>query len=196
MKPLISAENLIAFRCKKALFAPVTLQVQRGEIALLRGGNGVGKSTLLDCFAGRYFDWTGSLSCLSGLRSYLPQDPQHPLTIPLSKLAHLAIGFQPSRYEYLLDVFQLREMADKTPSLLSGGELQKSRLLLSLLRSHEVLLLDEPFANVDDVCRAALSEELVRSSSTRATILVSHPTDSGKLQSYGTTEFNLLPSIH
>ena len=195
MRQLVSAADIIAFRNGRPLFAPFRFEVRRGEIAVIRGGNGLGKTTLLDCFAGRYFDWSGRLSCPRQSVSYLPQDPQHPTTVPLSQLAGLTIGYEKARYEHLLGLLNLTSEAEKLPSVLSGGELQKTRLLLAFLRKHDVLLLDEPFANIDDHCRTALYNELQRTRENRATVLVSHPVDTGNLTIEGGADFHLEPSI-
>jgi ABC-type nitrate/sulfonate/bicarbonate transport system ATPase subunit len=104
----------------------------------------------------------------------------------------LVVGYDRARYERLLEVLHLTLEADRLPSLLSGGELQKTRLLLALLRRHDVLLLDEPFANIDDESRAALSVELESVRSTRAIVLVSHLADSLNASIKGANEFELL----
>lgn len=51
----------------KALFAPVTFSVQRGEKVALRGRNGCGKTTLLRLIAGEQLPYTGTLQLASGL---------------------------------------------------------------------------------------------------------------------------------
>jgi len=169
------------------------MDVCRSEIAVVHGPNGIGKSTLLDCLSTRYVNWTGSISCPRNAYSYLPQSPQHPQTAPLSKIAPLVIGYKHNRYNHLLDVLDLTRVADRLPALLSGGELQRTRLLLALLRSHDILLLDEPFANMDARCRASLSVELERTRSSRATVLISHPADAADINVYGGMEFELQP---
>ena len=179
MKPLVSVNDLVAYRMGKPLFYPFTLEIECGEIAVIQGANGCGKSTVLDCLCGRYADWTGKLSARPRALSYLPQQSEHPQTVPLSAIAPLAIGFDAERFRHLLNIFALESQVDRLPSLLSGGELQRTRLLLALLRNHDVLLLDEPFANVDESCREALRSELQATKSRRAAIIVSHLTDEG-----------------
>lgn len=191
MKPLVSVNKMVAFRRGEPLFAPFRINVSRGDIAVVSGANGLGKSTFLDCLIGRYVDWEGDLSCPRQSVSYLTQDPQHPQTATLATIAPLVIGYDCPRYQHLLQVLNLVRKADTLPSLLSGGERQKSRILLTLLRSHSVLLLDEPFANIDAACRESLSTELECTRSDRATIVVSHPADATNLNILGALNFEL-----
>lgn len=194
MKSLVSSSHLVAYRKGKPLFAPFTMEVRRGDIAVIRGRNGVGKSTLLNCLSRQYLDLTGHVDCSRAL-SYLPQGQHHPQTVCLSELAPLVIGYNNKRYQNLLGLLGICSSVETTlPSLLSGGELQRVRLLLAMLRSHEVLFLDEPFANLDESSRMRISEELKTSRSCRATVLISHQIDSHDLHFEGVRHFELGPA--
>ena len=193
MKSLVSSSNLVAYRKGKPLFAPFTIEMRKGDIAVIRGRNGVGKSTLLNCLSRQYFDLTGYREC-SGTVSYLPQGQHHPQTVCLLEIAPLVIGYTQHRYQNLLDLLGIRSCIEtRLPSLLSGGELQRVRLLLAMLRSHEVLFLDEPFANLDESSRKRISEELIQSRSCRATMLISHQIE-GHLHFGGVRECELRPA--
>jgi ABC-type multidrug transport system ATPase subunit len=173
------------------------MEVCRGEIAVIRGDNGTGKSTLLNCLSNQYFDRTGRLKCPFKSLSYLTQGQQHPQTVPLSALAPLVIGYSSKRYHHLLDKLEIpSETATRLPSLLAGGELQKTRLLLALLRSHDVIFLDEPFANMDKTCRPRVIQELERTRSSRAAVLISHPSDAENLELQEVSEFELRHPKH
>ena len=193
MKSLVSTTNLVAYRRGKPLFAPINMDVRRGDMAFVHGKNGAGKSTLLNCLSARYFDRTGDLRCPIEELSYLPQGQHHPQTLRLSEMAPIVRGYCIDRYHFLLHLLDIPEKtADRLPSLLSGGELQKARLLLALLRCHSVLFLDEPFANLDIECRRRVAEELRRTQCSRAAILVSHPSNTG-LDLQGVKELELHP---
>ena len=102
----------------KALFAPVTFSVQRGEKVALRGRNGCGKTTLLRLIAGEQLPYTGTLQLASGLTiSVVPQDTGHLqglladylarkkkvlIARSLSERAHLYLWDEPLNY---IDVF-------------------------------------------------------------------------------------------
>lgn len=191
MKPLVSSTDLVAYRNGRALFAPFTMNLYKGDVSVIRGSNGSGKSTLLSCFTRQYFDFSGSFDCCQ-MMSYLPQGLQHPRTICLADLAPLVVGYDVENYHRLLDVFDISlRLQTKLPTLLSGGQIQRIRMLLAMLRSHEVLLLDEPFANIDRASCEQISEELRQSRSTRATVLISHHIDGQDLTFQGAREFEL-----
>lgn len=74
-RTLVELRDLSVCFDGKALFAPVTFSVQRGEKVALRGRNGCGKTTLLRLIAGEQLPYTGTLQLASGLTiSVVPQD--------------------------------------------------------------------------------------------------------------------------
>lgn len=176
--PLLSVSQFVAYRRGAALFSPTNFSLGVGESALITGENGTGKTTLLECIAGLYCDWTGEIRGSHRAQiSYLQQTPHCVRTLPLSSIARLVVGFTERRYEELLCGLKLEDKKNDLMSVLSGGELQRARLLLTLLRRHLVLLLDEPFANLDDQSRSAINCELEKTRSSRATVVVTHVRD-------------------
>ena len=175
--PLLRVTNLVAYRGGHALFAPVTFSVELGECLRITGGNGAGKTTLLDCIAGLYSDWKGNIQKPVGQVSYFQQASQYVRTLSLANVSRLVCGFNEVRYNYLTNSLGLRDHQQYFLSLLSGGELQRALLLLALLRTHTVLLLDEPFANIDKESCQAIAAELGRTKGNRATVIVTHPYD-------------------
>lgn len=177
MTPLLSVSDLVAYRDEVALFSPTNFAVRLGDCLRITGRNGAGKTTLLECIAGLYDNWSGSIHRPPGKISYLQQTSRYVRTLPLLKLSRLVDGFEESHYRQLVENLDLEPRQNVLLALLSGGELQRARLLLSLLRHHSVLLLDEPFANIDiSSCRAIVGE-LQRTRSHRATLIVTHPHD-------------------
>jgi ABC-type multidrug transport system ATPase subunit len=170
-------DQVIAYRQGEALFDPTSFHLAKGEYILIRGTNGAGKTTLLDCIAGIYRNWHGKIQKPKDQVSYLQQGSQFVRTLPLWKLARLTVGFEKGRYRELIERLFLREQEHKLLSLMSGGEMQRSKLLLALLRRHLVLLLDEPFANLDISSYEAIFTELNNTRNERATVIVSHPRD-------------------
>jgi ABC-type Mn2+/Zn2+ transport system ATPase subunit len=176
--PLLKVSNLVAYRQSHGLFSPVSFHVGLGECLRITGGNGVGKTTLLDCLAGLYRNWSGNIEKPTGQISYLQQTSPYVRTLCLDQLCPLIGGFDESRYRQLVSSLDLARKRAKLLSLLSGGELQRARLLMALLRSHVVLILDEPFTNIDGASCNYIAAELERSQSHRATVIVTHLQDS------------------
>jgi|ERR1035441_6470642 ABC-type Mn2+/Zn2+ transport system ATPase subunit len=175
--PLLSVDKVVAYRSDYALFVPASFSVDMGDCLRITGGNGLGKTTLLDSIAGLYWNWSGRIQRPKRQVSYLQQAALYVRTLSLSRLSRLIPGFDERRYSELVENLGLKEVQNDLLALVSGGELQRARLLLSLLRPHTVLLLDEPFANIDMPSCQAIMAELDRTRSGRATLIVTHPQD-------------------
>lgn len=169
-----------------------SMQVQASEIVLVSGRSGSGKSTLLDLIAGFQTPSDGMLTLYGA--DLLPRPPEaRPVSILFQKdnlfdhltvAENLALGVPKGTpkpdarrdVEAALEQVSLPEYADRRASNLSGGQQQRVALARTLLRNRPVLLLDEPFANLDTETAAEM-RDLVRSLTRKAqwhTIIVSH----------------------
>lgn len=145
-----------------------SLSLQPGEIFGLLGESGAGKSTLLQLAANLINPDEGEV-WLEGEKLPLPSDlliPGHTdikivhqdyqLSPVLSVreniryvLRYYEKSYRDARIEELLDLCQLQEVAEQPAKLLSGGEKQRTAIARVLAEDARVLLLDEPFANLD-----------------------------------------------
>lgn len=165
----------------------VDLVVEPGQIVSLIGPNGSGKSTLLRVLAGLLAPERGE-ALLDGARITGP-DPriglvfQEPRLLPWRSAARniaypLELAGRPRserdrRVDDLLDLVDLRVVAELVPDRLSGGMRQRAALARSLALEPRVLLLDEPFSALDELTRERLNVELLGLwARTRTTILV------------------------
>jgi ABC-type Mn2+/Zn2+ transport system ATPase subunit len=189
--PVLSLTNVVAYRRGDPLFSQATFELELGDCMMLSAGNGTGKTTLLDCVADLYHDWSGAIHRPRGQISYLQQTSQYVRTLPLSRVARLVDGFEEKRYQELLTMLDLCSKSDEILALLSGGELQRARLLLTLLRRHRLLLLDEPFANVDPTSCRAIVTQLEKTRSVRAALIVTHPRDAHNIVIQGSMRYEL-----
>ncbi len=142
-----------------------TVQVQPGEIVLVAGRSGSGKSTLLDLIAGFRTPTSGSVRLDE--KDLLPLPPEErPVSIlfqndnlfdHLSVARNLALGLprgtspadETAAITEALDQVGLPHYGDRIVTQLSGGQKQRVALARTLLREKPVVLLDEPFANLD-----------------------------------------------
>ena len=183
--PTVSVEHVRReFRTRHgvvAALADVTLRVGAGEIVAVVGPSGCGKSTLLELICGLQRPDAGTVAAAPAVLM-----PQRDLLLPwLSALdnAGLALRAQGrSRREAReitlpwLERVGLAEFAQARPDQLSGGMRQRVSFLRSLLAGKPVLALDEPFAALDAITRAAAQAWLAEmlAAETRTVVLVTH----------------------
>jgi sulfonate transport system ATP-binding protein len=156
------------------------LTVRRGEFVALLGRSGSGKSTLLRILAGLDKDIVGE-SVVDGQVSVAFQQPR---LLPWRRVWRnvvlgLAVDDPRDTASRALDEVRLADRADAWPRTLSGGEAQRVSLARALVRSPDLLLLDEPFASLDALTRLAM-HTLVNQLWTRhqpAVLLVTHDVD-------------------
>lgn len=144
---------------------PLDLTVKRGEIFALLGPNGSGKSTIIRSIAGLQRPTSGKITIdnqdiyAKGFQSrkrisYMPQRVSMPNLLTAREILNLFaelrdIGKQ--RLEEMLDFVELEGDADRQVREFSGGMLQRLGLAVTLLEETEVMVLDEPTLNLDQL---------------------------------------------
>jgi ABC-type multidrug transport system ATPase subunit len=153
----------------------VSFDLPRGRIVGLVGPNAAGKSTLLGCLAGTVRS-SGRVNLADGTRvAYLPQRPELPAAATvdevLSLFAALDSGAMPPAH--LLDGFL--PPRERRMGQLSGGQRQRVALAAVLTGKPNLILLDEPTANLDPDGRDALFDALELERAHGATVLLASP---------------------
>ena len=181
----------------------VTLTAEPGEITCLLGASGSGKSTLLRLAAGLERLQGGEIrldgAVLSSPTSHPPPEErpvglvfqEHVLFPHKTVRDNVAFGLRelPPRQrretaQTSLDAVGLGAFADRYPETLSGGQQQRVALARSLAPAPRVMLLDEPFSNVDATLRRALREDArraLRQSGSIAVIVTHDPEEALEL---------------
>ena len=165
------------------------LAVQRGEVLAIMGPSGAGKSTLLRLLNFLEPSTTGTLTfdghpvhdghqAPLALRRRVTMVFQRPQLFNASVLDNVLYGLKlrgsHKRREKALGVLErvgLLQLARARASTLSGGEMQRVALARALVLEPDVLLLDEPTANLDPT-NVALIEQLVRYANHRGTTVL------------------------
>ncbi len=174
----------------------VDFQVSQGESLCVIGPNGGGKSTLLKLLLGLLSPQGGKLEILGKSPSkarrrlgYVPQamrfDPLYPITAIdialMGRLDRLGIGrFSKACRERALEALAQVEMADLAQrpfSALSGGQRQRVMIARALACEPEILLLDEPTANIDLSIEAQFIDVLQKLRGQMTILLVTHDLD-------------------
>jgi glycerol transport system ATP-binding protein len=173
---------------------PTNLTLQRGAPNVLLGTTGAGKTTLLRLLAGLEAPTEGRL--LIGERDVTgvpvrqrsvamvyQQFINYPsLTVfeniasPLRVARHREADIR-ARVGEIAEVLRLSPLLSRLPSELSGGQQQRTALARALARDAELLLLDEPLANLDYKLREELREELTQVFARREATVVYATTD-------------------
>jgi molybdate transport system ATP-binding protein len=151
----------------------LTLQALAGLLPGVRGHVRVGAETLLDSARGV------AVPAEARRVGYVPQ--QHALFPFLDVAGNVAFGLpraerRGSKVSALLDELGLARLAKARPGSLSGGERQRVALGRALAVTPRLLLLDEPFASIDDEGRAGLQKLLREAIDRRGipAVLVTH----------------------
>ena len=143
------------------------LELRRGSVLAVLGPNGAGKSTLLRTLAGLEEPLRGQIErSVDGPVTMVFQRPiafsgsvAHNLRVALSGLS-LARGERAARVEEALRHFDIARLADRHAATLSGGELRRLALARAFALHPAVLLLDEPFDDLDPSGQESLSLDL------------------------------------
>ncbi len=151
--------------------AGVDLEVRRGEFLTLLGPSGCGKSTILRIIAGLAMPTQGEIGWAGGARpeiGFVFQDPTlMPWTdvfsnvyLPL-RLVGLSQQAAAPRVDDMLARVGLAGFERAYPRELSGGMRMRVSLARALVADAPLLLLDEPFAALDEITRFALNDDLL-----------------------------------
>ena len=161
--------------------ADFSLTVYEGELLTLLGPSGCGKTTTLRLLAGLIRPDSGTITVdgdlVAGDGQFVNPD-QRDVGLVFQDYAlfpHLSVGenvaygiddwdsdAQDARVDELLDLVGLADYRGASPDDLSGGQQQRVALARSLAPEPDVLLLDEPFSNLDVSLRKQMREEVRR----------------------------------
>ena len=169
--------------------ANLTLHIPEGDFVSLIGPSGCGKSTILKLIAGLEAPSSGKLFLgwssqgYQGELSYVLQDSTlmpwatvfENVWLPL-RLKGVKRHQAVERVHQALDAVGLREFAQARPNELSGGMKMRVSLARAAVTRPKVLLLDEPFAALDEPSRQVMADDLLKlwSQSGVTVIMVTH----------------------
>ena len=156
----------------------LTLNIERGSITTLLGPSGCGKSTTLRLIAGFERAEVGSITLagkvVSDESTWIPPEKRgvgmvfqdYALFPHLTVFNNVGFGYQEKdrneRIKEVIELVNLKGYEDRYPNELSGGQQQRVALARALARRPVVVLLDEPFSNLDADLRVQMRMEVRR----------------------------------
>lgn len=188
---MINFSNVEKSFRRNAVLQDINLKIERGQRVALVGSNGAGKTTLIRCLLGEY-------NCKGNVTiddmdprehrqqvllkvGFVPQLPP-PLRMPVGQLIQFAASLCDSDPEKMHDVadmlgFDTRQFRHQPFVKLSGGQKQKLLIAIALGRDCELLVMDEPAANLDPEARHILFKLLAEKQESSAMLISSHRLD-------------------
>ena len=150
----------------------ISFELPSGKFVVIKGDSGVGKSTLLGIISGLIRPTSGKVFIgdneitsleegkLSSLRNahlgivtqdsdlipYLTMEDNIKLTYEINRSDK---EFDSQRYVEILDILGLSDLKGSYPSEMSGGEIKRAAVARALVMSPDVVIMDEPTANLD-----------------------------------------------
>tara|TARA_B100000609_G_scaffold97811_1_gene77867 strand:- start:775 stop:1848 length:1074 start_codon:yes stop_codon:yes gene_type:complete len=202
MKNFLEIKNLNFSVDNEQILEDVTFDIQNmGDIICILGPSGIGKTTILKSIAGLKKINSGSIvlnnKILTDDNNFVfPEDRNIALSFQDNALfphytveENIEFGIKrslfcsknkngPFKYsmDELLDLFFISELKKKYPHEISAGQSQRVCLVRSIIHNPDLLLLDEPFANLDQNLKEKVQENLkeIIKSSNITTIVVTH----------------------
>lgn len=186
-KPALTIENLTCRypdshgrrNSSTLVLEKLSLSVQQGEIVCLLGASGCGKTTLLKAIAGLLPLTSGEVKLkdkvLDNGEKWLPPEARniglifqdYALFPHLTVAENIAFGLkgksqleQYQTVDSMLDLVHLTGLGERYPHQISGGQQQRVAIARSLACQPDLLLLDEPFSNIDTQVRHGLIRDI------------------------------------
>ena len=178
----------------------VDLTVKEGEIVSLLGPSGSGKTTLLRLIAGLEKLKFGSINIkgteVANVRSFIPTHKrnvglvvQERVLFPhITVLKNIIFGIKANKNEKItrgmeiLKLFKIDKYANHYPSKLSSGEQQRVAIARAIAPNPRILLMDEPFGNLDEKLRIELrleTKKIIKENNITS-IIVTHDIEDAK----------------
>ncbi len=183
----VELRGLARYFGERAALRDLSLTLRAGATLAVLGRNGAGKSTLLRILSTLLRPHAGEITlfgeplprrafAVRGRLGLLAHEPllYRDLSGRENLLYHARLrGIEPARIEHLLERVQMQRRADDPVRLLSRGMVQRLAVCRAVLHEPELLLLDEPLANLDPAA-SELVEPLIGRSSGCTRVITSH----------------------
>ena len=183
----LEIDKLSKIYSKNSILNNISFKIKKGDIVSIVGPSGSGKTTLLKCISGLCDVDTGSINLNSkqlerlepnqrNIAYVFQESPLFPhLTVNQNIIFNLKL-FDREKLNFIIEKINIGHIKNRYPHEISGGENQRVSVARSLIRNPDLLLMDEPFSNLDLYIKDKLKElvfELISELKT-TTIIVNH----------------------
>ena len=157
----------------KNILTDISLELKKGEVSVLVGNNGVGKTTLAKLLCKTVKPDNGEVN-VNELPFYIMQDPDFQLfgTSVYNELA--LVNDNEEAIAETLKYLGLYDYKDKHPFDLSGGQKQRLQIGMAMLCDKPLIIFDEPTSGLDIVSMKKVAREIVRLKENAAVLVISH----------------------
>ncbi|MGN0297763.1 MAG: ABC transporter ATP-binding protein [Lachnospiraceae bacterium] len=162
MEDKLRIHNLTKKFGEKTILHEISLELAEGETVVIMGKSGSGKTTLLRILAGLDVDWEGEiyLNSQKMTKDLLPHErgmamvfQEATLWNHMTVFQNIAFGMKKRdkrKIRELAEQLKIEELLQRYPGEVSGGQAGRVSLARALAAEREILLLDEPLANLDE----------------------------------------------
>jgi len=183
----LEVKNISKSYNSNSILEGITFSQEKGEIISIIGSSGEGKTTLLNCLSGLIDINSGSVKLNShqienvnaskrNISYVFQESPLFPHLNVLENILFNLNHYDEKELEGLISKTSISMLLKKYPYELSGGENQRVAVVRSLIRKPDLLLMDEPFSNLDSFNKKKLKEiffKLIKSNQI-TTLIVNH----------------------
>lgn len=176
--PILQLDNIHYQLQQNTIISGFSLSLVAGEILCLLGASGCGKTTILKLISGLISPDSGEIK-IAGQSvdgsTYVPTQvrnigfvfQEHALFPHMTVAQNIAFGLnqlaksqRTARIQECLKLVDLQDYAERYPHELSGGQQQRAAVARALAPEPRIVLMDEPFSNIDSYLKANIMTEL------------------------------------
>jgi len=187
----LEVENLVKSYGSNPVIKNLTFSIEKGQLISFVGESGSGKSTFLKCLSGLENINSGKVILNNKIINdknlfvkpqrrkigYVFQD--YPLFPHLNIKENICFNLEKryfKNFEDIVKLTNLKLLLERYPHEISGGEQQRVSIARSIIREPDLLLLDEPFSNLDTNIKYSIRDEICKiiKKTNTTTILVTH----------------------
>lgn len=187
----LEVENLVKSYGNNPVIKNLTFSIEKGQLISFVGESGSGKSTFLKCLSGLENINSGKVILNNKIINdknlfvkpqirkigYVFQD--YPLFPHLNIRENICFNLEKryfKNFEDIVKLTNLKPLLERYPHEISGGEQQRVSIARSIIREPDLLLLDEPFSNLDANIKYSIRDEICKiiKKTNTTTILVTH----------------------